>query len=92
MNEDTAAMRLPILSSGLGKGVDELCELLGAFKGNRVVVAGPDASNAAVTLEPCEADACGLLQERLFRLINRTILTTPLVYLPLNPYSAVDPP
>jgi hypothetical protein len=48
--------------------------------------------DAAVTLEPCEADACGLLQESLFRLINSAVLTTTLAHIPLNPYSAADPP
>ena len=58
----------------LCKRLNELGQLLGSLQGNRVVVARPDAANAAVPLETSQVLVRGLLEECLFRLIDVAIL------------------
>ena len=65
----------PLLTaSGLCKVLDEFGQLLRSLKGNGIVVASPDAAYTAVTLEPGEAKAGGLLEECLFGLVDISIL------------------
>ena len=65
---------IPAVTSRLCKGLDKLCQLLGSVERNRVVVAGADATDAAVPLEARQPLARGLLEESLFRVINVAIL------------------
>ena len=60
--------------SGLGERLDERDQLLGAAQGDRVVVAGAYSTHTAVSLEPGQSLARGILQESLLSLVRVSAL------------------
>lgn len=57
------------------KLVNELGQLLCSLEGNRVVVAGPDTTDAAMPLEARQILARGLLEEGLLGFVDIAVLS-----------------